>query len=53
MIYRLAGIIANNFRVKNYYYYSSADIELHYVGLLTDVIDSFKPKNKKQKRKKQ
>ncbi|BDX44348.1 hypothetical protein N5D_18230 [Enterococcus faecalis] len=49
MIYRLAGIIANNFRVKNYYYYSSADIELHYVGLLTDVIDSFKPKNKKEK----
>lgn len=35
-VYRLAGIIAKNFRVKNYYQ-SSPDIELHYVGLTTDV----------------
>ncbi|EGO2513370.1 DUF2786 domain-containing protein [Enterococcus faecalis] len=34
-VYRLAGIIAKNFRVKNYYQ-SSSDIELHYVGLTTD-----------------
>ncbi len=35
-VYRLAGIIEKNFRVKNYYQ-SSSDIELHYVDLTTDV----------------
>ena len=35
-LYRLARIIAKNFRVR-YYYQSGKPIELHFVGILSDV----------------